>query len=201
MTTDSMSSQAFPFLFLPAELRNRIYSCLFEDASPVELEVCDARSHLPDPAITSVCRKVRGETLLLYYDSVRSFCSSHHFRISIASEGDRAPQEECVLRHCKPLPFGAIIDCLTVLITRSATDIEYMKLEARTTYGRETVWSARLFLMTKASTDGLAGLEEILAVRCKLVTVLDTMKHPTPRTEGLNVEACIRVVYEFLRRE
>ncbi|KAK5730098.1 hypothetical protein LTR15_000032 [Elasticomyces elasticus] len=67
-------------LALPAELRVRIYECLFEDESPQpEIDISLVRDHAPKVAIVAVSRFIRREALELTERAVSRFFSNHKF--------------------------------------------------------------------------------------------------------------------------
>ncbi|KAK3633322.1 hypothetical protein LTR56_015890 [Elasticomyces elasticus] len=97
------------FLALPAELRVRIYECLFEDESPrPEIDISLVRDHAPEVAIVAVSRFIRREALEMAEQAVSHFFSSNKFflelRQIVAIAGTRRPNLENALKAVDTLP-------------------------------------------------------------------------------------------------
>ncbi|KAK4894328.1 hypothetical protein LTR27_007461 [Elasticomyces elasticus] len=74
------------FVALPAELRVRIYECLFEDESPQgEIDISLVKDHAPTVAIVAVSRLTRREALEMAEQAVPQFFSNHKFFLDIHS--------------------------------------------------------------------------------------------------------------------
>ena len=102
-------SATFRFLDLPPELRNRIYSCSFEDDRPHKLNVLEWKSHLPDYSITEVSSQTRSESLALWKDAKAEVWTSHQWEIRVDSDilEPEAPEE--LLIACGKVPKAAPI--------------------------------------------------------------------------------------------
>ncbi|KAK5686458.1 hypothetical protein LTS10_002576 [Elasticomyces elasticus] len=83
----------FPFMRLPPEIRNRIYELCIPSGykhslpSPVRCRRCDHQQR-DEPAISRTCRKIRCETLPIYYD--RNTFTFHALRYNFDE----------LLKHC-----------------------------------------------------------------------------------------------------
>ncbi|KAK3629955.1 hypothetical protein LTR56_017714 [Elasticomyces elasticus] len=71
-------------LALPAELRVRIYDCLFEDESQqLEIDISLIKDHAPKVAIVAVSRLIRREALEMARQAVSHFFDHHKFFLDI----------------------------------------------------------------------------------------------------------------------
>ncbi|KAK5739893.1 hypothetical protein LTR17_004989 [Elasticomyces elasticus] len=71
-------------LALPAELRVRIYECLFEDESQqLEIDISLVKDHAPKVAIVAVSRLLRREALEMAQQAVAHFFDHHKFFLEI----------------------------------------------------------------------------------------------------------------------
>ena len=79
------STNHFPFLDLPPELRNRVYTFAFEDCLPKKLDLVPYKSFLPDAAITVACQQIRVESLSIFREAQSGFWKSHSWMIHFDS--------------------------------------------------------------------------------------------------------------------
>ncbi|KAK4543944.1 hypothetical protein LTR36_004718 [Oleoguttula mirabilis] len=75
--------KVFRFLDLPPELRDEIYSCVFEDHARSDINLLDVRKALPDRTITLLSHQVRAESAGLYRQACGDFWQEHNFFIPI----------------------------------------------------------------------------------------------------------------------
>ncbi|KAK5121291.1 hypothetical protein LTR85_005457 [Meristemomyces frigidus] len=76
-------ARIFRFLDLPPELRNRIYSMVFEDNKPEEVNLLTVQTALVEPTITTLCRQVRHESIGLLRRAQSDFHSRHQFFVPV----------------------------------------------------------------------------------------------------------------------
>jgi len=100
---EPVPSAPFRFLDLPGEIRNYIYDLVLVEHGPIAIYACCTRLHDP-PAITQVSRRLRGETLSLFYQKNR-------FRFEIFS-----PEE--------PNTFAIWINSLSLENIRNLRNVE-----------------------------------------------------------------------------
>ncbi|KAK4962408.1 hypothetical protein LTR10_000034 [Elasticomyces elasticus] len=72
------------FLALPAELRVRIYECLFEAELPqLEVDISLVKDHAPEVAIVAVSRLIRREALAMAQQAVSRFFGTRKFFLDL----------------------------------------------------------------------------------------------------------------------
>lgn len=163
--SDRTPSKAFRFLDLPPELKNAIYSCYLEDASPYGIDILATRACLPDPAITAVCRRVRHEALGLHKEAVKTFCANHNFEVSFdttTTDDNTELQIMRVMREHSKLPFKSDIARFTFMFFGGQTYFLSLRIECDAGEDGAVTHRAMLGPCT-LSNDETARLQELFA--------------------------------------
>ena len=102
--SDSNDGQVFRLFDLPPELRNRIYTSIFEGDAPPRLSLLATKHCCPSAAITTTSRLLRKESLGLFQEALRLFWTGHSFYVPIESDIlDDSKLEEFLLL-CDKMP-------------------------------------------------------------------------------------------------
>ncbi|KAK4539745.1 hypothetical protein LTR36_010398 [Oleoguttula mirabilis] len=202
----------FRLLDLPPELRNRIYSYVFDDSALPELDLLATGRSSPPSAITVTTHQLRSETLGLHQQAMSAFWTDHKFSIYIENRDifeDSAM--DSLLQWCRILPASGL-RCISFKINelRILQQVCHPRitthLEAVLDHdGAEVTWrSSRVlqdepsvasddtvFLVARGSTTDLFGgfaEEQGLSLVSKGKTV------------GLDIGDCAAIVCDYLTK-
>ena len=139
---DAMNySKTFRFLDLPAELRNRIYSIVFEHANEHPVELCHAQSSQPEWAVTLVSHQLRNESYRLYKRAKMTYWQSHDFIVAMDHRGSRIRLRE-TQSETLALPFANKIQNLSfILQSNTATTKIHAKISGRDDVDWTLLWA------------------------------------------------------------
>ncbi|KAK4539737.1 hypothetical protein LTR36_010390 [Oleoguttula mirabilis] len=107
---DSLTGSAtttFRFLDLAPELRNSIYSYVFEDTAPTEINLLTAQAHLPPYAIVLVSRQLYEESAGILLQTTQQFWNCHLFYIFFTCMSwhlDFAKKHADLVARCRKIP-------------------------------------------------------------------------------------------------
>lgn len=108
-------SETSHFLGLPAELRNSIYTYLFEDSLEQQLDLLSWKQFLPCVSIVCVNRQTRSECQTLYEEAEANLWKIHQWTFCIDARFSSKSCRESIRLQCDQVPRSAPIRRLSVV--------------------------------------------------------------------------------------
>ncbi|KAK3705118.1 hypothetical protein LTR37_013485 [Vermiconidia calcicola] len=201
--------EAFRFLDLPAELRNRIYQEYFKhhDNLDSELDLFHIRLHLPSSKLTTACRHIHTESQGLYEKARTGFLRANTFFIGTDWRSHHIKSHrDATMREALQLPSALKLYDLTFRhVGREHPWIDTLRIKAKAMDDGRIGWRALLPPNTEHRVADQERYQDLMirALQRKteeLVWRMSSTGSSMPRTEeaslGLNFPLCLELVYK-----
>ncbi|KAK3708771.1 hypothetical protein LTR37_011292 [Vermiconidia calcicola] len=200
--------EAFRFLDLPAELRNRIYEDYFGHHShdESELDLLQIRSHLPPSKITAVCNQIHNESQGLYEHVRADFLRANRFCLGTEWHMvDKELLQKATLRKVDQLPLALKLHKLNFRnVGRKHHWTDIVRVKAEVTTGGRIDWRVLYPPSIEYSATGLQWCHDrmIAGLRAKTEWLMRRASNTGSSTLGkegaslgLNLPLCVEAIY------
>ena len=197
MNSDSTEKLAH-LLNLPAELRNTIYSYIFEDTRDHQLDILSWNDILPCSSILRVNRQTRSECLSLHGEAIANLANDHHWVFCIDARFSHKAHRESVLLQSKKLSPYIPISNLSVVFEFPCTHLYGPRPDISVDFGTKERRYAEWNLTTQASVISRyrsSVVEHVLqnAIKERLKSALTLGDD----AQWLNVQNCLQPFFEI----